>query len=437
MSAEIPDFPPPEDIRLSERVVAGAAMMSRGAAEALAEIVQPECFRENKPRLVYEAALALAVRGDPVDPVAVLGELRRTGSLRDGLAGPYVHDCMAAGAVPSPAWHAERVAADWRRRSVGYALVSASSLISHPGFDPATGFDQVRAIVDGALATASASHARTISEIVTATVQRIEDGAERGLPTPWADLNDAITGFAPGEMIIVAARPSTGKSVVGAQVAAYAALTLGVPSLLMSMEMSAEELTMRLIAAQARVPLTTLLRSEVKSDADWEKIARAARLIADSPLEIDDSADCTLAHVRARLGGMQRGAGCGLVVIDYLGLMTPPKAENRQNQVALLSRELKKIAREFSVPVVVLAQLNRAPEQRHDKRPTSSDLRDSGSQEQDADVILLLHQPEEHPGTLEVIVDKQRQGPRHVTVSLTFQGAYARCADLSLKEYPR
>lgn len=429
MTADLmPDFAPPQDIRLSEQSVAGSAIISAAAAEALAEIVRPEHFRDSRFAVVYEAALALAGRGEPVDAVAVLGELRRAGTLAAAGGGNGVHDCLAA-AGPNAAYHAERVAADWRRRHVGAALVTATSMIASAGFDPETDFDAVRQVVDDAVAPAVHRKARSISEIVIETVERIEHGAQRGIPTPWTDLNDVITGLAPGEMIIVAARPGSGKSIVGAQCASYAALTHGVPSLLMSMEMSAEELTMRLISAEARVPLTTLLRAEVNSDSDWERIAKAGSRIAESPLEIDDSADCSPAHVRSRLRGMRDP---GLLVIDYLGLMTPPKAENRQNQVAILSRELKKIAREFSVPAVVLAQLNRAPEQRQDKRPTSADLRDSGSQEQDADIVLLLHQDESKPGELEVIVAKQRQGPRNVSVRLTFQGHYARCMDMAI-----
>lgn len=430
----IPDFAPAEDILLSERAVAGAAMHSALSAEVLADVVQPEHFRDHKAAAIYAAALALAGRGEAVDPVTVLAELRVTGALAVAGGGNYVHDCMAA-VLGDVRVHAERVAADWRRRHAAMAVMSGLDHLTSPGFDPATGFEYVRKLIDDALAPAGRSDVRSMSEIVVETIRQIEEGGPRGLSTPWPDLDAVITGLVPGQMIIIAARPSIGKSIMGGQLAAHAALKLGLPALLMSMEMSAEELTMRLIASEARVPLSLLLRSEVTLDSDWTRILKKAQEISESPLVIDDFSDCSLGRIRSRIRGMQRGAGCSLLVVDYLGLMTAPKAENRQNQVAILSRELKKTAREFGIPVVVLAQLNRAPDLRSDRKPVLADLKDSGSQEADADTVLLLHQEEDMPGELQVIVAKQRQGPRHVTVTLGFQGHYARCTSLAREDF--
>lgn len=273
-------------------------------------------------------------------------------------------------------------------------------------------------------------------ELVIDVLEDLESGKPRGMPLPWQDLTSALAGLVPGQLVFVAARPAVGKSIIGAQIAAYAGMTLGVSALLASMEMTAEEITARLISAESRVSLSSLIRRQV-SDAEWDQLAKAAGRVSESKLIIDDTADCSLAHLRSRLRGMARTEPAGLLVVDYLGLMAPPDgAENRQNAVAGLSRGLKLIAREFSIPVVVLAQLNRAPEQRPGHRPAVGDLRDSGAQEADADVVLLLHREDaydrESPraGEIDVIVAKNRQGPQ-CTVTLAFQGHYGRAVDMA------
>jgi replicative DNA helicase len=278
-------------------------------------------------------------------------------------------------------------------------------------------------------------------ELVDAVIEDVDKGHERGIATPWTDLTRALAGLAPGQLIYAAARPGVGKSIVGAQIAAHTAMKHGVPALLMSMEMTAEEITMRLISAKAGVPLWNLMHREV-SDDDWDRIRKYSEAVASSKLTIDDGGACSLAHIRSRLRGMARTEPAGVLVIDYLGLMeTPAKAENRQNAVAELSRGLKRIAAEFGIPVVVLAQLNRASEHRPDKRPLPSDLKDSGAQEADADVILLLHREDayerESPraGEIDVIVAKNRQGPQ-CTIALGFQGHYARVTNMSRDDEP-
>jgi replicative DNA helicase len=384
--------------------------------------------------VILDAALRLAETGQDVDPIAVLTELTRTGDLRVSGGGPYLHTLLAA-TVPSWQRHARRVAADFRRRTLGAVALSILGTVNDPGFDPETAFDHARKLIDDATEPSSATGLRSMRQLVTEVLEDIETGTPRGMALPWADLTDALAGLVPGQLIYVGARPAIGKSVIGAQIAAHAGTALGVPVLLASMEMSAEEITMRLISAQSRVSLTSLMHRQV-SDGEWDQLAKAAGKVSESKLVIDDTADCSLAHIRSRLRGMARVEKPGLLVVDYLGLMATPVSENRQNAVASLSRGLKLIAREFSIPVVILAQLNRGPESRPDKRPALADLRDSGAQEQDADVVLLLHREDaydrESPraGEMDVIVAKNRQGPQ-CTVTLAFQGHYGRAVDMA------
>jgi replicative DNA helicase len=432
----IPDFSPAEDILLSEEAVAGAAMASAGTAAVLGDIVRPEHFRKASYGLIFGAAQALAERGDPVDPIAVMAELTRGGDLARAGGGPALHGCLAAGAaVPSPGWHADRVAADFQRRDTAAALTTSLGLVTSPQFDPATGFEHIRKLVDDAVTPPRDTGLRPMSTLVTDVIDALEHEAARGLPTGFADLDEGITGLAPGELVLVAARPSVGKSIITTQIAAHVSVDLGFPVLLSSLEMSAEEITLRLIAAEARVNLTSLLRRQV-AESDWPRIGNAASRIGDSPLAIDDTPGASLAHIRSRLRGMARTEPARLLVVDYLGLLTGPKAENRQVAVSELSRGLKLIAREFAIPVLAAAQLNRGPEQRSDKRPMLSDLRESGAQEQDADVVILLHREDayvrESPraGEIDFDIAKNRQGPQF-TITAAFQGHYARCMDMA------
>jgi len=426
---------PGPDLIPAEQITIGTAIRSRQACEAVGDIVRPEMFWRPAHAVILAAALRLAEAGRDVDPVAVLTELTRAGDLRAAGGGPYLHTLVAA-VVPGWQHHARRVAADHRRRALGAAAMSILSDVAAPGFDPDAAFDRARKLIEDATVPSDTGNLRSMRELVVDVLEDLESGKPRGMSLPWQDLTDALTGLVPGQLVFVAARPAVGKSIIGAQLAAYAGATLGVPTLLASMEMTAEEITARLIAAESRVSLSSLLRREL-TDGDWDRIARAAGKVSDSRLVIDDSAGCSLARIRARLRGMARDDKPGLLVVDYLGLLeTPDGAENRQNAVAALSRGLKLIAREFDLPVVVLAQLNRGSEHRPDKRPLPSDLRDSGAQEADADVILLLHREDaydrESPraGEIDVIVAKNRQGPP-CTVTLAFQGHYGRAVDMA------
>lgn len=258
-----------------------------------------------------------------------------------------------------------------------------------------------------------------------------------GVPTGYSDFDRLTNGLHPGQMIVVAARPAIGKSVLGINVATHAAVHHQMAAVIFSLEMSRNEITMRLLAAEAKVPLTRM-RSGKMDEQDWQKLASTMGKVAEAPLFIDDSPNMSLMEIRAKCRRLKQRHDLKLVVIDYLQLMSSGKrVESRQQEVSEFSRALKLLAKELEVPVIAISQLNRGPEQRGDKKPQMSDLRESGSIEQDADVVILLHREDayekESPraGEADLIVAKHRNGPTD-TITVAFQGHYQRFADMQM-----
>jgi replicative DNA helicase len=427
--------PPAPDLIPAEQIVAGTAITSTRGAEAVGEVVRPEMFYRPAHRLITDAAMRLAEAGKDVDPVAVLGELSRAGDLRVAGGAPYLHELQAA-AVAAPMWqdHGHRVAGDYRRRGLAEAAVRILQIANVPGYEEESSFTLARKLIDDATAGDAARGLPTMRELVVEALAEVENGTQHGLGLPWEDLDALLHGLGPGQLMYIAARPAVGKSIAGAGIAYHAAAQLGTRVLLVSMEMRAKQITKRLLSAEAEVPLHGMLGGGLEA-GHWNALLDAAEPVGDSRLVIDDSPSASLGHIRARLRGMARTEPAGLLVIDYLGLMETPRAENRNQAVAELSRGLKILAGEFGIPVVCLAQLNRGPEQRHDHRPLLSDLRDSGAQEQDADVVILLHREDyydpESPraGEIDLVVAKNREGPT-ATVTIAFQGHYGRMTDM-------
>ena len=257
-----------------------------------------------------------------------------------------------------------------------------------------------------------------------------------GCPTGFTDLDRLTNGLHPGQLIVLAARPAIGKSTLGLDLARSASIRHGMASVIFSLEMARNEITMRLLSAEARVALHHM-RSGTMSDDDWTRLARKMSEMAGAPLFIDDSPNMSMMEIRAKCRRLKQRHDLKLVVVDYLQLMTSGRrVESRQQEVAEFSRSLKLLAKELEVPVVAISQLNRGPEQRTDKRPMMSDLRESGSIEQDADVVVLLHREDayerESPraGEADLIVAKHRNGPTS-TVTVAFQGHYSRFVDMA------
>ena len=262
------------------------------------------------------------------------------------------------------------------------------------------------------------------------------DAGLYGVPTGFADLDDLTNGLHPGQMIIVAARPGAGKSTLALDFCRAASIHNNMASAIFSLEMTRSEITMRLLSAEARVPLNHI-RNGNMADEDWTKLARKMGEVSRAPMFIDDSPNMTMMEIRAKARRLKQRHDLRLIVIDYMQLMTSgKKVESRQLEVSEFSRQIKLLAKELEIPIVALSQLNRGPEQRSDKRPMLCDLRESGSLEQDADMVVLLHredmyeQESTRPGEADLIVAKHRNGPtRDITVA--FQGHYSRFVDMA------
>ena len=280
-----------------------------------------------------------------------------------------------------------------------------------------------------------------LEELLQPTMDEIDaiamaGGQAAGVPTGFADLDNLTNGLHPGQMIIVAARPGIGKSTLALDIARHAAVKHRKTAVIFSLEMSKTEITMRLLSAEAGIRLSQM-RSGSLSEQDWQKIVRRMTEISDAPLFIDDSPNMTMMEIRAKARRLKQRNDLKLIVVDYLQLMTSGKrVESRQQEVSEFSRQMKLLAKELEVPVIAISQLNRGPEQRTDKRPMLSDLRESGSLEQDADMVILVHRPDAweaddpRAGEADLIIAKHRNGPT-TTVAVAHQLHYSRFADLA------
>lgn len=418
----------------AEAAVLGAMMMIPTCIADITAAVNGPDFYEPRHETVFEAIRELHEQGEPTDAVAVARRLMKSGDLGRVGGHPYLHELIHLAPVSGVALkHARvvRACAGLRR------LAAVGTRLAQMGNDGATDPDDIPELLLAAvrqledeLSDADADGTPAVADLLDDVIHGIEHPEQSPvITTGLPDLDDLYPGHAPGNLVVIGARPAVGKSVLGLTFARNAANN-GVPTLLISLEMSTREVMHRLLAAEAGVPLDHITKGAC-SDYDWDRLAGATARVIDAPLFIDDTPNLGLPQIRHKLATLKRHNGVGLLVVDYLQLMAAPNAENRQQQVSALSRGLKLMAKEFEIPVVALAQLNRDVERRHDKRPQSSDLRESGALENDADSIILMHREELYgnearAGECDLIVTKSRHGrPGEVVVS--FHGHYARC----------
>lgn len=438
--------PLPHDLE-AERGLLGSMLMSRDAIATAVETLGPGAFYAPKHANVFAAMVALDGRGEPVDVRIVVDELRRTGLLEASGGAQVAGDLVSLHANAPSAASAGRYARIVADLHTHRRVVGVASEIAELGY---TAADDVDGVVDRAEALVFAlgdrRRRREVERIDAGPTREFLDALEvamagdgvAGVSTGWDDLDKLTLGLHPGQLVTVAGRTSMGKSAWAAALTANVARR-GEPVLIVSAEMSRLELTQRVVASEARVPLQHI-REGVLSEVDQGRVHRAVAGFDGLPIYIDDDPNATLLSIRSqgRRTATKEGR-LGLIVVDYLQLLTPAtRGENRQVEVAALSRGLKRLALELGVPVVAASQLNREIEHRADKRPGLADLRESGAIEQDSDVVLLLFRPEvykkdDEPGVAEVIVAKQRNGPTG-TVRLAFDAARCRFDDLSMKE---
>lgn len=424
----------------AERVVLGAMMLNPRICDALAADLRSEDFWRGAHQIVFEAITALRAAGTRADAVNVYGALDRTGQLGRAGGGNYIHTLIEGVAPDSGPYHARLVLDCAARRALVMAgQRTAAAARQADGEDLDATFDFARAQIEDVAARRVADQSAVrVADLLDAALEEVENPtASRRFRTGITDFDGLVTGLEPGRLTVIGARPKIGKSTAG-RCLLHGAAKHGTPGLLVSLEMGRGEIMQGLLSDEAQVPLHHI-RNGSCDDLEWHKLARAAARLAELPLWIDDTPTMTVAALRHRAVRAKREHGVGIVCVDYLQLLTAPKAENRQVAVSAMSRELKLMARAEDLAVVALAQLNRGPESRADKKPTASDLRESGSLEQDADSVLLLHREDVYErdspraGEMDIIVDRQRTGPTGV-VTVAFQGHYARIVGFASEE---
>jgi replicative DNA helicase len=432
---------PPHDLA-AEQCVLGGMLMSKDAISDVMEVIRPADHYRPAHQIVHEAILELYGRGEPADPVTVSDLLAKRGELARVGGGAYLHTLMASVPTAANAGYYARIV---RERAILRRLVEVGTRIVQLGYagdgDADELVDRAQAEIYGVTERRVTEDFLPLSEIMPGALDEIEaigsrGGVMTGVPTGFVDLDTLTNGLHPGQMVVIAARPAIGKSTLALDLARAAAIKHRLSTVMFSLEMSRNEITMRLLSAEARVPLQAMRTGQLGED-DWTRLARRMSEVVDAPLFIDDSPNMSMMEIRAKCRRLKQRHDLRLVIVDYLQLMTSPRrVENRQQEVSEMSRSLKLLAKEVDVPVVAISQLNRGPEQRNDKRPLLSDLRESGSIEQDSDVVILLHREDayerESPraGEADLIVAKHRNGPT-TTVTVAFQGHYSRFVDMA------
>ena len=430
---------PPNNLEAEESLL-GAMLLSSDATSAAIEICGPADFYKPTHGHIFAAVVNLFERGEPVDAVTVTDELRRSGLL-EAVGDPAVLVSLQAN-TPSiaNAVHYARIVEEHAllRRLAGVAGEIADMAYTVPE-DVAGTLDRAETMVFDVAQRRVVESIQPLRDLLGPSLDRIEQLAERndtvtGLRTGYIDLDEKLAGLQSASLTIVGARPSMGKTSFALGMLAHAGVVERRPALLFSLEMGHLELTQRLLSSEALVDAHRLRIGRLH-EPDWAKVSHAISRLSEAPIYIDDNPNLTVMDIRARARRLKKSEGdLGLVVVDYLQLMTGrQRAENRQVEVSEISRGLKILARELEVPVVALSQLSRNLESRQDKRPMLSDLRESGSLEQDADVVLFLYREEAYDpdapldrrGMAEVIIAKHRNGPTG-SVHLAFLNQFAR-----------
>jgi replicative DNA helicase len=436
---------PPQNLDAEESVL-GAMMLSPGAIGAVSEVLDSggrDFYRESHAK-IYTAALALYAKGEPVDAITLVDELDERSDLEGVGGSSRVHELAAL--VPASA-NAKHYAQIVHESAILRGLIRAGGEISRLGWErpgDTTGLvDQAEQIVFELGQERATSEFSRIDDLLKESFERIthlyELGADvTGVPSGFRDLDRITSGFQEGNLIIVAARPGMGKSALGLGIATNVAVRHGKPVALFTLEMSKAEVTQRMMCAEAKVELHRLRTGRLGQD-DWPRLTAACDRLAKAPIYVDDTGSITMMEIRSKARRLKsKHPELGLILVDYMQLMTSgTSAENRVQEVSQISRALKVLARDLDVPVVAMSQLSRAVEQRHDKRPILSDLRESGSIEQDADIVTFIYRDDyynpddsQDPGVAEVIVAKHRNGPTD-KVKLSFIAQYAKFADLA------
>jgi replicative DNA helicase len=441
------DHVPPQNLDAEEWLL-GAILVSAGAMASVVEIVRPSDFYRLGHGKIYKGAVDLYARGEPVDAVSVADHLDKAGELEG--AGGRVRLHELANIVPATA-NAPHWARIVREMATLRGLIETGQRISLLGWEregeTAELVDHAERLVFDLSQQRVTGEFAHVEELLKESFERItqlyESGADlTGTPSGFRDLDRLTSGFQPGNLIIAAARPSMGKSALALCMAANMGVRHNIPVGIFTLEMSKSEVTQRLMCSEAKVESQRLRNGKLAPD-DWPRLTAACDKLAKAPIYVDDTGSINMMEVRSKARRLKaRHPDLGLIIVDYLQLMSSSTtAENRVQEVSQISRSLKVLARDLDVPILALSQLSRAVEQRTDKRPVLSDLRESGSLEQDADLVAFIYRDDyyndesDQQGLAEVILSKHRNGPTD-SVKLSFLKRYAKFADLARGEPP-
>lgn len=434
----------PQSIEAEEAVL-GSVLIDDDALYKVASFLRPEHFYVEKNGWVYQAFLNVSERREPIDVLTVCDELERQGRLQEAGGAAYITSLLNA--VPT-AIHVEHYARLVERTAVLRQLISAAGAIARIAHEETGDADEAldeaeRVIFEIAQGRVSRDFV-PLSQILASYLEqldRVKEGrGPLGLPTGFADLDKLTGGFQQGDLIIVAARPSVGKTALCTNIAHHVAVKEKLPVAIFSLEMSREQLAHRLLCAEASID-SQRLRLGQYDEEELRRISRAFGVLSEAPIYVDDTASISVTELRSKARRLCLERGIRLIIIDYLQLMHGRRTENRIQEISDISRSLKALAKELNVPVVALSQLSRAPELRTDHRPVLSDLRESGSLEQDADVVIFIYREElydpntEKQGIADIIVAKHRNGPTG-QFGLYFFKETTRFTNLAVHEEP-
>jgi replicative DNA helicase len=446
-SGEILERVPPQNIE-AEQAVLGAVLLQNTALNKAMEHLQAADFYKAAHQKIFQAMIKMSTAGDAIDLVTLRDHLLR--KERIDAVGGAAYLSQLTEVVPTAAniQHYIRIV---KEKSVARRLINAATEIVREGFDEALGTEELLELAEKRIFEISGENIRQgfvgIEHIIKNSFEFIESLYEKkelitGIPSGFADLDTKTSGFQPSDLIIVAGRPSMGKTALCLNIAQHVGIQAKKAVAIFSLEMSKEQLVIRMLCAEARVDAHRLRTGQLKK-TDWGKLTNAAGDLSDAPIFIDDTPAISILEMRAKSRRLMLEHGLSMVIVDYLQLMRGhASAERREQEISEISRSLKALAKELNIPVVALSQLNRSVESRNDKRPMLADLRESGAIEQDADVILFVSrdevykETEENKGKAEIIIGKQRNGPTG-TVALHFERRFTLFQNFSPRDQER
>jgi len=433
---------PPQNVE-AERAVIGGLLIDPDAANKVIEFLQSEDFYRENHKVIFDAIVSLYQKNEPADIVTVTNELRSLGTLEKAGGASYLSAIVDSTPTAANIVHYAKIV---HEKAILRRLITGATEITEMGYsDSLVDVDDLLDRAEGIIFEIAQRRFKpsfyAVKDIVKDSFKTIEELYERkdvvtGIPSGFKELDRLTSGFQKSDLIVVAGRPSMGKTALALNMVVNAALETGISAAIFSLEMSKEQLMMRLLCSEARVDASKL-RSGFLSEADWPKLTRAAGLLSETKIFIDDSPAMNVLEMRAKARRLQKEHNLGMVVVDYLQLVKGiGAAESREREISEISRSLKALAKELNVPVIAISQLNRAVENRTDKRPQLADLRESGSIEQDADLVMFVYSDEfynkdsDEKGIAEIIIGKQRNGPTG-RVKLAFLAPYTRFENLA------